>query len=235
MCGRYTLRTAPSQWLPLFAPGWEETTLASQLPRYNIAPTQSVAVVLRPEVGSQREVHLLRWGLVPPWADDVSIGSRMINARSETVAEKPSFRHALAARRGLVIADGYYEWKTTPEGKQPYLVERIDRGVFGFAGLWEENRKVNADGGVLRTCTIITTRGNDLTGEVHDRMPVIVPPQHHDVWLDPAYRDIPQLQSLLAPLDNDVLQMTPVSKRVGNVRHDDAECVAAVGERLLWK
>ncbi len=235
MCGRYTLRTPPSQWLQHFLPDWDEELPSSlQQPRYNIAPTQNVACVLQTKVGLPRELQMLRWGLVPSWAKELSIGSRMINARSETVAEKPSFRKAFAARRCLVIADGYYEWKTTSDGKQAYLIENREQSVFAFAGLWEANANASPDGNVIRTCTILTTSGNDFTREIHDRMPVIIADHDQTRWLDPGYHDTEKLQSLLVAMPNDSLQMTPVAKHVGNVRNHDKQCAEPIGESLTW-
>jgi putative SOS response-associated peptidase YedK len=166
----------------------------------------------------------MRWGLVPPWADDLAIGNRMINARGETVDQKPSFRKAFASRRCLIPADGYFEWQKTADGKQPYLIELADGGVFAMAGLWEENRKVAGDAAPLLTCTVITTEANQMTGKVHDRMPVILEPEQYDRWLDPGFRDAEALKEMLDPAAEDLLRMTPVSRHVNNPRNDDAEC-----------
>lgn len=168
----------------------------------------------------------MRWGLVPSWADDLSIGNRMINARGETVDSKPSFRRAFASRRCIIPADGYFEWQKVSDGKQPYLIERPDGGVFAMAGLWEENRKVRDDGTPIRTCTVITTAANDVTGEVHDRMPVVLDPNDFDRWLDPAFRQTDELKSLIKSAPNDLLRLKPVSRRVNSPKHDDSECVA---------
>lgn len=197
-------------------------------PRYNIAPTQAVATVIRPTTGEERQAMKMRWGLVPSWADELSIGNRMINARGETVDSKPSFRRAFASRRCLIPADGYYEWKKQADGKQPYLIERPDHGVFAMAGLWEENSKVTADGTPIRTCTVITTSANQVTGDVHDRMPVILDFADHETWLDPGFRDTDALNALLRPAPDDWLQLTAVSRRVNSPKHDDAECVDPV-------
>jgi putative SOS response-associated peptidase YedK len=209
-------------------------------PRYNIAPTQSVACVVRYAVGEPRQLDLFRWGLVPSWADDLAIGSRMINARSETVAEKPSFRKAFVTRRCLVISDGYYEWKTDGKAKQPYLIEHADGEVFAMAGLWEENRKAaksteSNEAISIKTCTILTTSGNDFTRDIHDRMPVILSEKDYDRWLDPANHDTESLQSLLASAPNEFLRRTPVSKRVGSVRNVDAKCAEPIGETETWR
>ncbi len=210
------------------------------MPRYNIAPTQSVPCVVRYTTGGPRQLDLFRWGLVPSWAEDLAIGSRMINARSETVAEKPSFRHAFGSRRCLVISDGYYEWRTEGKTKQPYLIEHADGEVFAMAGLWEENYKAvkNAEtneAASIKTCTILTTAGNEFTRDIHDRMPVILSDNEFDRWLDPANHDTDSLQSLLVSAPNELLRRTPVSKHVGNVRNVDAECAEPIGEAETWR
>lgn len=196
--------------------------------RYNIAPTQSIIAIRRTETGEPRSAANLRWGLVPSWADDLSIGNRMINARSETVDTKPSFRKAFASRRCLIPADGYYEWKKVADGKQPYLIERRDGGMLAMAGLWESNRKIAEDGTAIQTCTILTTSANQTTGEIHQRMPVFLDVDDHEQWLDPGYRDTEQLKQLLTPAPEDWLQLTAVSRRVNSPKQDDAECITPV-------
>ena len=197
-------------------------------PRYNIAPTQSIAAVLRRSNGDACELERLRWGLLPAWADDLSIGNRMINARAETVDQKPSFRKAFASRRCLIPADGYFEWKKTGDGKQPYLIGLTDGGVFAMAGLWEENRKLGKDASPLLSCTVITTDANQATCAVHNRMPVILDPAQYDQWLDPGFRDTETLKSFLDPAPEDWLKLTPVSRRVNSPKHDDPECLEPV-------
>ncbi|MGI9470642.1 MAG: SOS response-associated peptidase [Rubripirellula sp.] len=226
MCGRFTLRSPAADWSQLFLPsmhaedpGWDDP------PRYNIAPTQPIVCILREGTGGGRQVAKYRWGLVPPWSADLKIGNRMINARSETLDSKPSFKNSFASRRCLIPIDGYYEWQKRPDGKQPYLIEPANGRVHLVAGLWEENRKVDA-AQPIRTCTIITTSANQLTGEVHDRMPVFLEEQDHDRWLDPGYRDVPALKELLHPADESLLRMTPVSQYVNSPRSDDERCVA---------
>jgi putative SOS response-associated peptidase YedK len=196
--------------------------------RYNIAPTQPVAAIRQPEAASERELVLLKWGLVPPWADDPSIGSRMINARAETVAQKPSFRTAFKKRRCLILADGYYEWQKRDARKQPYLIHRRDDRPFAFAGLWEQWRG-DSEEAPLESCTIITTDANDATRHVHDRMPVILDAGDYDRWLDPAIHDRSQLEPLLAPCGAEDLVAVPVSTHVNNPRNDDSRCVAPLG------
>ena len=165
-------------------------------PNYNVAPTQEVPAVVAGNGGGERRLEMLRWGLIPSWADDPGIGARMINARSETVAEKPSFRPAFKERRCLIPADGFYEWQKTNGGKQPHYIRMKNGRPFAFAGLWESWK---GDGNEIRSCTILTTNPNDIAGEIHNRMPVILPPEGYEVWLDPDVRETDQLLSLLAP------------------------------------
>ena len=231
MCGRFTLRTPVAQWAQLFLPEIQPEELSiSDRPRYNIAPTQNAVCVLRPSTGKPRTLENLRWGLVPSWADDLSIGNRMINARGETVDSKPSFRRAFASRRCLIPADGFFEWKKVDGGKQPYLIEPAGGGMIAMAGIWEENDKITEDGTPIRTFTIITTSANELMSQLHDRMPVLLDTNEFDRWLDPGYHDVQQLKQLLVPAADDLLAMTPVSKRVNNPRNDDIECIAPVAE-----
>jgi putative SOS response-associated peptidase YedK len=232
MCGRFTLRTPANDWCQLFLPDLDPESLPQPVvddpPRYNIAPTQGIACVLREETGGQATASKMRWGLVPAWADDLKIGNRMINARGETVDSKPSFKKAFAQRRCLIIADGYYEWKKTTDGKQPFLIEQPGSAPMALAGLWEENRRVTDDGSSIRSCTIITTTANPTTKSIHDRMPVILHSQDYASWIDPGYRDTGILKSLLVPLADDRLRLTPVSTHVNSPRNDDPRCVAPI-------
>ncbi len=221
MCGRFTLATDGAQLAAQFALP-EPPQLG---PRYNIAPTQSVAVVRSAAVG--RELVLMRWGLVPMWAKDPSIGSRMINARAETAAEKPAFRTALRQRRCLLPADGFYEWQATPDGKQPFYFHMADAAPFALAGLWE--RWKSPAGAPLESCTILTTEANDLLCPFHDRMPVIVAPADYARWLDPALRDPEAVHDLLAPYDADSMAAHPVSRDVNRVANDGPQLVAPLG------
>lgn len=217
MCGRFTLRTPNQILLEVFdvAEGPDFSL------RYNIAPTQDIVTVrLRPE--GDRELVMMHWGLVPFWAKDPSIGNRMINARSESVAEKPAFRQAFRKRRCLVAADGYYEWKKEGKKKQPYYIHRHDDAPFAFAGLWESWKGSDPP---LQSATIITTDANEATRPVHDRMPVILRPDDYAQWLDPANADLDGLQSLLVPWEHDELQIDRVSTLVNNARHEDPACV----------
>jgi putative SOS response-associated peptidase YedK len=217
MCGRYTLASPTERLAEEFGVDAASIELA---PNYNVAPTQQVAAVL--DEGGQRRLEVLRWGLIPPWADDPGIGSRMINARSETAPGKPSFRRAFRERRCLIPADGFYEWQRTNGAKQPYYIHMEDGRPFAFAGLWESWSKGGE--GEVRTCTILTTGANALVGEVHDRMPVILAHDAYDVWLDPASeRD--ELTGLLAPYPVDEMEAYPVSRFVNSPSNNDPRCI----------
>jgi putative SOS response-associated peptidase YedK len=194
--------------------------------RYNIAPTQEVAAVRMEPDSGQRELGLLHWGLIPSWAKDKKIASKLINARAETVAEKPSFRSAFTKRRCLILADGFYEWQKLEGGKkQPHYIHRQDDMPFAFAGLWES---WNGEGEAVESCTIITTSANEVMQPLHDRMPVILSGKDYDLWLDPAFKDKAALQELLKPCPVDWLEAYPVSTRVNSPKHDEAACLERV-------
>lgn len=218
MCGRYSLTSPVESVVRLFGLDGRPNLP----PRYNIAPSQDV-VVVRAEIGG-RELRFMRWGLVPSWAKDITIGQRMINARAETVAEKPSFRSAFKRRRCLIPADGFYEWQAQGKGpKQPYRIHREDGMPFAFAGLWEA--WLSGEGDELLTCTIITTESNRTLREIHPRMPAVLDPKNYSVWLEPTHGDAASLRAMLAPAPEDWLVAYPVSTRVNNVRNDDADCI----------
>ncbi|MCA9897857.1 MAG: SOS response-associated peptidase [Anaerolineales bacterium] len=198
--------------------------LPPSVPRYNIAPTQPVAAIRLAENG-QREFTFFRWGLVPSWAKDLNIGSRMINARSETVAEKPSFRTAFKRRRCLIPADGFYEWQKQGSGKQPMFIRPVAERPFALAGLWEVWR--DPDGSVLQTCTILTTTPNELMAPIHNRMPVIVEPEDFDLWLNPE-PDPEQGLHLLRPYPAEKMAAYPVSTVVNNPRNDMPDCIQPI-------
>jgi putative SOS response-associated peptidase YedK len=217
MCGRYTLRTPVDSLVERLK---IDEYPSSILPSYNIAPTQEVAAVV--EEDEERKLELFRWGLIPSWAKDPEIGSRMINARGETVSEKPSFRKAFKARRCLILADGFYEWQKIDNGKQPYHVRMKGESPFAFAGLWEI---WNGDGDEVRTCAIITTEANDLMSEIHHRMPVILHPEDYEMWLDPSFEEKEPLSALLKPYPDEAMEAYPVSRRVNSPTNDEPGCI----------
>ncbi len=201
-------------------------------PRYNIAPSQTVpAVRLKPGGNkTRREVVLLRWGLIPSWAKDAAIGNRMINARAESLAEKPVFRAALRRRRCLIAADGFYEWQATGRSKQPYFIRFRDDRPFAFAGLWDSWE--GADHKAIDSCTIITTAANELIRPIHDRMPVILAPEAYEVWLDMAVENMDTITSLLVPFYSKEMEAYPVSTLVNKATHDEPGCIEPL-EKLL--
>lgn len=220
MCGRYELHAHPAA----IALAFGLAAPPSLEPRYNIAPMQLVPVV-RLDAHGERELVHVRWGLVPRWAKDPSIGARMINARGETLADKPAFRTSYRRHRVLVPASGFYEWMTRPSGKQPMHVAMADGAPFAFAGLAE--RWLPPDGEPLDTCTIVTTAANALLAPVHDRMPVIVAPGDYARWIDPAVADP---ADVIAPYPPALMRCVPVSARVNSVRHDDPSLIEPVAE-----
>lgn len=189
-------------------------------PRYNVAPSQDVPIVRRTRDGTTRELALVRWGLVPHWADDPKIGYRMINARAESVATRPGFREAFRKRRCLVPANGFFEWEKRGKTKQPWLIRPKGGGLMAFAGLWEVWR--DPDGEPLHSCAIVTGRPNEVAGRFHDRMPVILDPAHYDDWLR---ADPEEARALLVPCPDDWLEAYPVSRRVNSPDNDDPEVI----------
>jgi putative SOS response-associated peptidase YedK len=218
MCGRYSFTTPIEAVRRLFGVAGG----GNLAPRYNVAPTQAAAVVrLDEKTPPGRILDHLTWGLVPSWAKDASMAARMINARAETVAEKPAFRNAFRRRRCLVPADGFYEWRLEGGAKQPYHIGFADRRPFAFAGLWEH--WMGKDGSEILSFSIVTTDANELLRPLHHRMPVILEPEGHARWLDPA-TEAPV--ELLHPYRGDGLGFHAVSRHVNNVRNDDPECIA---------
>jgi putative SOS response-associated peptidase YedK len=242
MCGRFTLR-APASTI---AEEFQLLDAPPLAPRFNVAPTQPVAAVRIVPDSGQRQFVLLKWGLVPSWAKDPAIGSRLINARAESVAEKPAFRTAFRRRRCLVVADGFYEWQRTGGRKQPYFIRLRDDRPFAFAGLWEVWEGKTVPGTVfasgpcsrqslsaktvpgtvlLETCTLITTGPNEVMEPIHDRMPVILSPDDYDRWLDPSIREPDKLRPLLRPYPASAMLAVPVSGHVNNPKNEGAECI----------
>ena len=218
MCGRFTLTVDPADLQDAF--GLSEPPPAGLLPRYNIAPSQAVAVVANTGGG---KLELFRWGLIPSWAKDEKIGYKLINARAETLREKPSFRAALKRRRCLVLADGFYEWKRAGQSKVPMYLTLKDGRPFAFAGLWETWK--SPEGKLIRSCTIITTAPNALVEKIHDRMPAILPPPARAAWLAPDELPAEQVLPLLKPLAAAQMKAIAVSSLVNNPRFDSPECV----------
>ncbi|MGC8951148.1 SOS response-associated peptidase [Chloroflexus sp.] len=211
MCGRYTLAVSSAKLAERFA----IPPISDLQPRYNIAPTQPVVVVREGNDG--REGVSMRWGLIPSWAKDASVGVKLINARSETVLEKPSFRTAFRRRRCLIPASGFYEWQTTATGKQPFYFTPVADDLMAFAGLWDQWQA--PIGEVIESCTILTTTANEIVTPIHNRMPVIVPPEFTTFWLDPA-TDIPRLHAFCLTPPPVALHSYPVGKAVNQVRND---------------
>ncbi|MCU0975017.1 MAG: SOS response-associated peptidase [Steroidobacteraceae bacterium] len=219
MCGRYAFfapADAVQRWFGVpFAPG-----LAA---RYNIAPTQDVPVLREREAG-HREVALLRWGLVPSWAGDPSIGQRMINARAETLAVKPSFRAAFRRRRCVVLASGWYEWQKTATGKQPFFLHRRDGEPLGFAGLWEQWVD-RGSGEAIQSCAIVTTAAPPALADIHDRMPAVLAREALAEWLDPMVTDGARLSPLLGAGEAASIEARPVSRAVNDARNEGPQLV----------
>lgn len=235
MCGRYAIVILDSELLAAFGVFERPDFLAGWKPRYNVAPTQSAPVIRAAESASDEpanRIDLLHWGLIPSWAKDPSMGARMINARSESAAEKPAFRSAFKRRRCIVPATGFYEWKKTGSAKQPFFIHRADDEAIAFAGLWEswEDKGRNNGLGLVESFTILTCEPNDDLRELHDRMPVILPRDRHEAWLDPENDDADELQAMLRPLDDGVLDMYPVSRHVNSPKHTDSKCLEPLGD-----
>lgn len=221
MCGRYTLSKTDHLEAMLREAGFifDEFSETRIVPRFNVAPSQQIPVILD---AAPKTITSAKWGLIPSWAKDEKIGGSLTNARAETVAEKPAFRSAFRKRRCWVPADGFYEWKKTPVGKQPYRFTMKDESLFFFAGLWEVWR--NPDGKEVRTVTLVTTEPNAVTQPVHDRMPVILPPENRDAWLA-SETTAETLKSLLVPYAAEAMKAEPVSTAVNSARYDGPDLI----------
>ena len=224
MCGRFTL-TDPNVDI---AVQFNLPEIPDMQPRYNIAPTQPVAAVRAARESRARELVMLHWGLIPFWAKDPKIGSRMINARSETAAEKPSFRAAFRRRRCLVIADGFYEWQKQNGSKQPFFIHLRDSRPFAFAGLWEHWE--GNDDSIIESCTLLTCDPNSFLQAVHNRMPVILDQGDYDLWLDPEVQERDLLQPLLRPYPAEDMDAYPVSRYVNSPANDSHKCIEPLPE-----
>ena len=220
MCGRFTLSQtaeALAQTFHVQIPDFE--------PQYNIAPTQMVLAVLYNPETKKRTLKQLRWGLIPSWAKDPGMGAKLINARAETVAEKPAFRSAIKQRRCLIVADGFYEWQQQAGKKQPFYFRLQNGQAFGFAGLWEHWKSSETQ---ISSCTILTTWSNELLQPIHDRMPVILKQQDYDLWLDPQVQTPEPLQQLLHPYPTEAMTAYPVSTIVNSPKHNTPECIMPI-------
>ncbi len=221
MCGRFALIASAPRLARLLG----LMDVPELPPRYNIAPSQSVAAV-RTSRGDRPELVLMRWGLIPAWSKTPGKDYRMINAKAETLAQRPAFRTAYRRRRCLIPADGFYEWKRLSDRKQPYYFSMEDGEPFVFASLWEQWRGPDED--IIDSCAIITTEPNGIVAAVHNRMPAILAEQDYDTWLDPDHQDTNTLDALLKPYDANPMVATPVSAHVNNPRNDDPRCVEPV-------
>ncbi|MBD2041979.1 SOS response-associated peptidase [Microcoleus sp. FACHB-672] len=219
MCGRYSLSVQAEKIAEYFA-----IKDVPQVPvRYNIAPTQQVATVSLADGQTHRQFQWMRWGLIPSWAKDIKIGARLINARAETVTQKPAFRSSFKRKRCLVIADGFYEWQKVGKQKQPYYFQMKDGSPFAFAGLWDSWQP--PEGETIISCTFLTTVANEVLQPVHDRMPVILQPEAYTQWLDPQNKNPEELLRLLGPYPEAAMKTYPVSTLVNSPTNDVHECI----------
>jgi putative SOS response-associated peptidase YedK len=223
MCGRFALKAPQTEIIRHFG----VDSVPELAPRYNIAPTQQILIVRHPwqQPEARLEAVQVKWGLLPSWAKDASMAEKLINARAESVAEKPAFRNAFRRMRCLIPADGFYEWEPTPSGKQPWFFRMKGSGLLAFAGLWEHWKQ--PDGTELQTATIITTDANELARPVHDRMPVILQPADYAAWLV-AKTGTEDLKALLKPLPADLMERYRVSRRMSNARNEGEECIRSM-------
>jgi putative SOS response-associated peptidase YedK len=219
MCGRFTLAVNPAEVQETFT---EYTFPQSFAPRYNIAPTQPILAIPNDD---RNTADFFVWGLIPMWAKDPSIGNRLINARGETLEEKPAFRGSLKYKRCLILADGFYEWKAAPgqKTKTPFFIHMKDRKPFAFAGLWDSWN--GPDGSQVKSCTIITTEPNELMEIIHNRMPAILHPRDYAKWLDPSAQTPEQLKPLIKPFSADMMNAYPVSTMVNTPANDTPELI----------
>jgi putative SOS response-associated peptidase YedK len=224
MCGRFTLTATVDQLIDRFD---IEFFLQEEeyLPSYNVAPSQSVLAVIND--GTRNKMGFLRWGLIPPWAKDMSIGYKMINARAETLTDKPSFRNAYKKKRCLIVADSFFEWKRIDsKTKIPMRIKLKSNDLFAMAGLWENWK--SPDGQSIYSCSVITTSPNELVQDIHDRMPVILKPEDERYWLDPAITDTTKLSPLLKPLDHALMEAYEVSPLVNSPKNNSIELIQKI-------
>lgn len=220
MCGRFTLFSSQKEIQDQYQLSWDGEIRQ----RYNIAPTQSVLVVIQDESG-ERKAEWFRWGLIPFWAKEPSIGNRLINARGETVDQKPSFRHLLTRKRCLILTNGFFEWQKQGRRKQPYFISRKDQKLFSFAGLWDYWQ---SDEQAIYSCTIITTEANERIKPIHSRMPVLLDGEQEQLWLDPSLTDRDYIKSLLVPFDEEAIDVQPISTLVNSPRNDEPDILKPI-------
>lgn len=224
MCGRFTLTASFTEIIQRFE---IDAAIQEELynPNYNVAPSQSVLAVIND--GIHNRLGYLRWGLIPPWSKDLKIGYKMINARSETLTEKPSYRNAFKKKRCLIIADSFYEWKRHEDKtKTPMRIKLKDNDLFAMAGLWETWK--SPEGESIHSCSVITTKPNNLVKDIHDRMPVILNPEEEKIWLDPSLDNTTQLSELLRPLPEDLMEAYEVSSLVNSPKNNSIDLVQKI-------
>jgi putative SOS response-associated peptidase YedK len=219
MCGRYTIVVTMEELMLRYLT--ELPTNRYHTPRYNVAPMQNIPAIIHD--GENNRLGELRWGLVPSWASDDRLGSKMINARAETLLEKTSFKNLIRRKRAIIPADGFYEWKSVGDAKQPMRITLKDNAIFSMAALYDT--WVAPDGRKISTCTIITTTPNSLMADIHNRMPVILRPEDEAIWLNRGNEDVAQLTSILLPYAANEMRAYPVSPLVGNVKNDTEQCI----------
>lgn len=226
MCGRFTITIDLEDLREYLVDHYDITELKSEfeLPRYNIAPTQDVITIIND--GSKNRVGLLKWGLIPPFAKDEKIGASMINAKSETLMEKPSFRSSFQTKRCVILADSFYEWKREENKKTPMRIGLNNNQIFPMAGLWSTFTR--PDGTKIHSTTIITTHANELMSEIHDRMPVILDDQAVATWLNPRIQDLNMLSKMLKPYESKAMYSYKVSPIVNNARNEVKECILKI-------
>jgi putative SOS response-associated peptidase YedK len=223
VCNRYRLTHSKQYLAERFQATGDEI---EDRPRYNIAPTQRVLTVRNEQGKKVRHFTTMRWGLIPSWAKDISIGNKTLNARSESVTTTPAFRNSILTKRCLIPADGFYEWRKMGSVKQPYCFEVGEGDVFALAGLWDQ--WTSPDGEIIESCTILTTTPNSLVADLHDRMPVIVPPDKYDSWLDPDVTDFKAIRDILKPYDANLMRLYPVNRKLNYSNNDDAESASRI-------
>ncbi len=223
MCGRFVGFRSLDELKGFFP---IDKAACEAISNYNVAPSQEILSIVKYE--GENWLVKFHWGLVPFWAKDISIGNRMINARSESIAEKPSFRNAFKKRRCLILADGFYEWQGEKGRKQPMFITSPDHKPFAFAGLWETWNKKDDQGAIYKSCTIITTQASESIRDIHHRMPVILKPQVYEPWIDPGNQDVVELGKMLKKEIVTELVSYPVSKQVNSTRNNDSSCIEPI-------